>query len=97
MTLIFFERAHPKASKKGGKLIFGVQKFDFLTFKFFSPLYKKQNSAILNSYFRHLKCIIQLFLEIYVDVFKHKWSRNGWFLQNTQFEQNLSNQCAALM
>ena len=29
MTHIFFESIHPKASKKGRKKIFGVQKFDF--------------------------------------------------------------------
>ena len=27
--IAFFERAYPKASKKGRKTIFGVQKFDF--------------------------------------------------------------------
>ena len=32
MTPIFFESIHPKTSKKGRKKIFGVQKFDFLTF-----------------------------------------------------------------
>ena len=29
MTPIFFETIYPKASKKGRKKIFGVQKFDF--------------------------------------------------------------------
>ena len=32
MTPIFFENICPKASKKGKKKIFGVQKFDFFTF-----------------------------------------------------------------
>ena len=32
MTPIFFESIYPKASKKGRKKIFGVQKFDFFTF-----------------------------------------------------------------
>ena len=32
MTPIFFESIYPKTSKKGRKKIFGVQKFDFLTF-----------------------------------------------------------------
>ena len=32
MTPIFFESIYPMASKKGRKKIFGVQKFDFLTF-----------------------------------------------------------------
>ena len=32
MTHIFFESIHPKASRKGRKKIFGVQKFDFFTF-----------------------------------------------------------------
>ena len=38
MTPIFFESIYPKASKRGRKKIFGVQKFDFLIF---SPLHKK--------------------------------------------------------
>ena len=32
MTPIFFESKYPKASKEGKKIIFGVQKFNFLTF-----------------------------------------------------------------
>ena len=32
MTHIFFESIYPKASEEGRKKIFGVQKFDFLTF-----------------------------------------------------------------
>ena len=32
MTHIFFESIYPKASKKGRKKIFGVQKLNFLTF-----------------------------------------------------------------
>ena len=27
----------------------------------------------------------------------NKWRRNGWFLKNTKFEQNLPNQCATKM
>ena len=44
MTPIFFESIYPKASKKGRKKIFGVQKFDFLTFQFFHQLHKKAKS-----------------------------------------------------
>ena len=52
MTPIFFESINSKALKKGIKKIFGVQKFYFFTFYFFSLLHKKPKLTLFNTFFR---------------------------------------------